>query len=611
MSSREFASARFEPIVARHVPPVRAARARSVPAQPLLQLQRYHGNRYVQDVVGRARAKAHGAGRPLDQRAAAEMEAVFGADFRRVRVHADEQADQLSRSLGAAAFTIGEDIFFRARQYNPGSSEGTRLLAHELAHVIQQGAGTRGAPLSAADDPAERAADRVADDVVRGGRAEPAAVVAPVPLIQRRAFIGANPLIAPRARFGLPSIKKKQTAEDAAIIPDGRDDHGTSEHSVHAIVQDARSRYFHDRDELYDYAAMETEDIGYVDREKTWVRLPDRFLVLGERHNGTTLPDLVKATGTKRYIYEAGARPSSYLRPGVEVPEDRTLHVLEEILPKLVVGLIGVQETLQHELADLWRLPGWKSRIRAKRRKADRADPEKDQRQYEEKLADWSSGWEARNERPDERGWRKAAGHAYVGARARPGEQSSNVLMDEAPDAPYSRPATEVALALMALEELRDAARAHHDPITRFYAKYQKVIDKTITQLKLGLPVQFTRMFLEMADRNFDLEGLINILTTAAESEFTASGQADISAHYGYQRNYETETAGHRMEELRDTYMVQNILKAKEHGCRLAGVGDNHRQNLQGVFEMMDPEILVMKWTEFYADQYQRHPDRD
>ena len=55
-------------------------------------------------------------------------------------------------------------------------------------------------------------------------------------------------------------------------------------------------------------------------------------------------------------------------------------------------------------------------------------------------------------------------------------------------------------------------------------------------------------------------------------------------------------------EELYVTYMVQNILKAKELGCRLAGVGDNHRRNLQGVFELMDPDILVMKWTEFYAD---------
>jgi hypothetical protein len=65
------------------------------------------------------------------------------------------------------------------------------------------------------------------------------------------------------------------------------------------------------------------------------------------------------------------------------------------------------------------------------------------------------------------------------------------------------------------------------------------------------------------------------------------------------------------MEELRDTYMLRNILAAKKAGYRLAGLGDNHRRNLQGVLERIDPDILVQQWNKFYVGQYNLHPDRD
>jgi hypothetical protein len=53
-------------------------------------------------------------------------------------VHADAEADALSRSLNARAFTTGTDIFFSQGAHNPGSSGGRELLAHELTHVVQQ-----------------------------------------------------------------------------------------------------------------------------------------------------------------------------------------------------------------------------------------------------------------------------------------------------------------------------------------------------------------------------------------------------------------------------------------------------------------------------------------
>jgi len=83
--------------------------------------------------------QARGSGRPLAESFRGRMESAFGADFSSVRIHADEPADRLSRSIQARAFTRGHDIFLRQGEYQPASAEGQRLLAHELTHVVQQG----------------------------------------------------------------------------------------------------------------------------------------------------------------------------------------------------------------------------------------------------------------------------------------------------------------------------------------------------------------------------------------------------------------------------------------------------------------------------------------
>ncbi|MEH1916916.1 eCIS core domain-containing protein [Nostoc sp.] len=62
------------------------------------------------------------------------MEQAFGADFSGVKVHTNGQSDQLNRSIQARAFTTGQDVFFREREYNPGSQGGQELLTH----VVQQ-----------------------------------------------------------------------------------------------------------------------------------------------------------------------------------------------------------------------------------------------------------------------------------------------------------------------------------------------------------------------------------------------------------------------------------------------------------------------------------------
>lgn len=82
-----------------------------------------------------------GGGQALPGSAQNFFESRFGQDFGDVRVHASSQADTLNRSIGARAFTNGNDIFLRSNEYNPDSSQGRELLAHELTHVVQQTGG--------------------------------------------------------------------------------------------------------------------------------------------------------------------------------------------------------------------------------------------------------------------------------------------------------------------------------------------------------------------------------------------------------------------------------------------------------------------------------------
>lgn len=80
-------------------------------------------------------------GQPLDPETRGFMERRFGHDFGRVRVHADSGASRSAEAVAARAYTVGEDVVFRRGEYRPGSPAGRRLLAHELAHVVQQDGG--------------------------------------------------------------------------------------------------------------------------------------------------------------------------------------------------------------------------------------------------------------------------------------------------------------------------------------------------------------------------------------------------------------------------------------------------------------------------------------
>jgi hypothetical protein len=114
-----------------------------------------------------------GNGRPLDPTTRSLMESRFNHDFSRVSIHNNETANRAAASVNAAAFTVGNSIWFGHGQYQTHTNQGLYLLAHELAHTIQQ----RGqAPsvgrrllIGSVNDPAETAADQAAAAVLQHG----------------------------------------------------------------------------------------------------------------------------------------------------------------------------------------------------------------------------------------------------------------------------------------------------------------------------------------------------------------------------------------------------------------------------------------------------------
>ncbi|HKH71883.1 MAG TPA: DUF4157 domain-containing protein [Vicinamibacterales bacterium] len=116
-------------------------------------------------------------GQPLDVLTRAHMEPLFGFDFSHVRVHAGPEAASSAASIGARAYAVGPHIVFGRSEHSPGTSAGATLMAHELAHVVQQHGQASGDPASLeigeASDAAERSAHAAARQVIAGRAANP------------------------------------------------------------------------------------------------------------------------------------------------------------------------------------------------------------------------------------------------------------------------------------------------------------------------------------------------------------------------------------------------------------------------------------------------------
>jgi len=120
--------------------------------------------------------RARSGGQPLDSTAQNQMSASLGYDFSGVRVHTGPESDELNKQLRAKAFTTGPDIFFKRGAYDPASSSGQELIAHELSHVVQQSTGRvsgsgSGMTVRPAGDALEQEADALANQAASSGPA--------------------------------------------------------------------------------------------------------------------------------------------------------------------------------------------------------------------------------------------------------------------------------------------------------------------------------------------------------------------------------------------------------------------------------------------------------
>ena len=151
--------------------------------QPLHQLAADVGNHSFGNVIARDGAgimetgevhpevqskidNSRGSGASLDTGTQGRLSDSLG-DLSDVTIHTDDTADQLNRSVSARAFATGTDVYFSKGSYNPGSADGDRLIAHELAHVVQQRGAANSGPLTVSQpgDALEREADDVADSI--------------------------------------------------------------------------------------------------------------------------------------------------------------------------------------------------------------------------------------------------------------------------------------------------------------------------------------------------------------------------------------------------------------------------------------------------------------
>ena len=134
-----------------------------------------------------------------------QMESHFGEDFNQVRVHADTHAGQAAERIGAKAYTVGQDVVFGRGRYAPDTGEGKRLLAHELAHVVQQRQGPTARPGGPVH---EQAADRAAQTLGHDGRglvnAGPAAAIG----------VQCEPLSSPEIAALTPAQLRSHIAEN-------------------------------------------------------------------------------------------------------------------------------------------------------------------------------------------------------------------------------------------------------------------------------------------------------------------------------------------------------------------------------------------------------------
>ena len=174
-------------------------------------------------------------GEPLATETIHSLESHFQADLSGVRVHINTEAAQSAVNLDAHAYTAGRDIYFAPNMYAPSTTDGQRLLAHEVAHVVQQGAGkepalatksAHGVKIGAPDDVLETEADQAAESFLRADISQSEDQkrnVLPFPSNEHRTVLrqpatAVPPLDQSRAQDSAPTIVDAVLGDDIAAV---------------------------------------------------------------------------------------------------------------------------------------------------------------------------------------------------------------------------------------------------------------------------------------------------------------------------------------------------------------------------------------------------------
>lgn len=143
-------------------------------------------------------SKTRGGGRPLPKSNRSQMESTLG-DLGGVRVHTDSPAVQMSESIGARAFTHGNNIYFNQGQYNPDTAAGQHLLAHEATHTVQQGGGVQAKRIQRASN----------TNSGTGGNATDTTTTPPVPMTKETGVLDEATKTITFSEIGIPAFKLK------------------------------------------------------------------------------------------------------------------------------------------------------------------------------------------------------------------------------------------------------------------------------------------------------------------------------------------------------------------------------------------------------------------
>lgn len=334
-------------------------------------------------------------------------------------------------------------------------------------------------------------------------------------------------------------LNKSKTPLSLRLVETTTANTGKGSRNVRRMIKEPTKQYFFaDEPEMVNYAAERTDNMGYLEKEKQWIRLPDSgLLVLGENHSSTTLKDVVKTTGNRKYLYEPHTefpaeltRRSKRVRTayetrrgelaaeaGHEDDRQKIAHEGEKILPKIVIGLVGLRDDV------------------------------------------------------------KAAVKAFnQGSKGGSGSGGSG--------GGYSRKAAELAYLLRAVLVAAKSAKykIHSEDL---WSKNQAALNAAAKELTGGTPLAETSFIGAIAKGKFTFEEFIQSFKDASSAELLRMGSdLEFAAFKTQREDMQAASApdAPEFERMREFHMYKKIVAVKG-SYRLVGMGDVHRLHLEDI----------------------------